>query len=81
MSQTEFTEERIAVAMAEAGARVCPGYGHCFALPNRIEDVRETCTATGWCKVGWIIGEGGRETWEVWQEVRTGRVMLIARGA
>jgi hypothetical protein len=77
MSETELTEEMITAAMAQAESRVCPGYSHCFALPHRLEDVRATCTAKGRCKVGWIIGEGGRDSWEVWVAVRTGRVMLI----
>ncbi len=35
--------------------------------------------AMGRCKVGWIVSRGGRESWDVWLEVSTGLVKLIAR--
>jgi hypothetical protein len=41
--------------------------------------LRETCTAKGRCKVGWIVSKGGRESWDVWLEVSTGLVKLIAQ--
>jgi hypothetical protein len=49
----------------------------CYAFPDRLEDARETCTPKGRCKVGWIVGRGGRESWDVWLEVSTGLVKLI----
>ena len=77
MTALELTEELIAAAMAKADARVCVGSDRCFALPDRLDDARETCTPKGRCKVGWIVSRGGRESHHVWLEVSTGLVKLI----
>jgi hypothetical protein len=81
--EAELTDEMIAAAMAKADARVCVGSDRCYAFPDRLEDSRETCTLKGRCKVGGtrtvIVSRGGRESWNVWLEVRTGLVKLIAR--
>ena len=79
MLEIKLTEEMIAAAMAKAGARVCVGNARCYAFPDRPEDARETGTPKRRCKVGWIVSKGGRESWNVWLEVRTGLVKLIAR--
>jgi hypothetical protein len=73
----DLTEELIAAAMAKADARVCVGSDRCYAFPDRLEDVRETCAPKDRCKVGWIISRGGRESFDVWLEVATGLVKLI----
>ena len=75
----ELTEEMIAAAMAKADARVCIGNPRCYPFPGRLEDARETCTPKCRCKVGWIVSKGGRESHDVWLEVSTGLVKLIAR--
>jgi hypothetical protein len=77
--EPELTDEMIATAMAKADARVSVGSDRCFALPHRLEDARETCTPKGRCTVGWIVSQGGRESWDVWLEVSTGLVKLIRR--
>jgi hypothetical protein len=64
--------------MAKADDRVCVGSDRCFALPHRPEDAHETCTPKGRCKVGWIVSRGGRESWDVWLQLSTGLVKLIA---
>jgi len=79
MPATELSEERITAAMAKADARVCVGSDRCYAFPHRLDDARETCTPKGRCKVGWIVSKGGRESWNVWLEVSTGLVKLIAQ--
>ena len=78
-SEAELTEELIAAAMAKADARVCVGNDRCYPFPDRPEDARATCTPKGRCKVGWIVSQGGRESWDVWLEVSTGLVKLIAQ--
>jgi len=82
MPQSELTDELIAAAMAKADARVCVGSPRCYAFPDRLEDPRETCTPKGRCKVGGtrrvIVSRGGRESWDVWLELSTGLVKLIA---
>jgi hypothetical protein len=76
----ELTEEIIAAAaMAKADARVCAGSDRCSPFPDRLEDARLTCTPTGRCAVDWVVSQGGRESWDVWFEVRTGLVKLIAQ--
>jgi hypothetical protein len=79
VTNPELTEEMITVAMAKADARVCVGSDRCYAFPDRLDDVRASCTPKGRCKVGWIVSKGGRESWNVWLEVSTGLVKLIAR--
>ena len=59
MSETELTKAMITAAMAKADARVCVGSDRCYAFPNPVEAVRETCTAKGQCRVGWIVSRGG----------------------
>jgi hypothetical protein len=72
MSRVDLTE-------AKAEGRVCVGSDRCFAFPHSLEHARETCTPKGRCRVGWIVSRGGRESWNVWLEVSTGLVKLIAR--
>jgi hypothetical protein len=76
---TDLTEEMIAAAMANADARVCVGSGRCYAFPYPVVEAKKTCTPKGRCKVGWIVSMGGRESWNVWLEVSTELVKLIAR--
>jgi hypothetical protein len=81
--EAELRDEMTAAAMAKADARVCVGSDCCYAFPDRLEDAIQTCTPKGRCKVGGtrrvIVSRGGRESWKVWLEVRTGLVKLIAR--
>jgi hypothetical protein len=77
MTEVELSEELIAAAMAKADARVCVGNARCYPFPDRLEDARESCTSKGRCKVGWIVSNGGRASWDVWLEVSTGLVKLI----
>jgi hypothetical protein len=77
MAEVELTEEKIAAAMAKADKRVCVGSDRRFALPHLLEDARQACAPKGWCKVGWIVARGGRESHDVWLEVSTGLVKLI----
>jgi hypothetical protein len=77
MTEDEPTEVMIVAAMAKADARVCVGFDRCYTFPDRLEDARQTCTPKGRCKVGWIVSRGGRESFDVWLEVRTGLVKLF----
>jgi hypothetical protein len=74
---SELTEEMITAAMAQADTRVCVGNHRCDTLLDRLEDVRASCTPKGRCRVDWIVSKGGRESLDVWLEVRTGLVKLI----
>jgi hypothetical protein len=80
--EIELTDAMIA-AMAKADARVCVGSDRCDAFRDRLDDARRSCTPKGRCTVGGtrrvIIGRGGRESWDVWLEVRTALVKLGTR--
>ena len=74
MADVELAEALITAAMAKADRCVCVGSERCYAFPDRLEDVRETCTPKGRCKIGWMVSRGGRESHDVWLEVGTGLV-------
>jgi hypothetical protein len=65
MPEGELTVALIAAAMTKADRRVCVGSDRCFALPDRLDVVRQTCTPRGRCKVGWIVSRAGARasTW------------------
>jgi hypothetical protein len=65
------------VVVHSTPARVWVGNARCYPFPDRLTDARKPCTPKGRCKVGWIVSRGGRESWDVWLEVRTGLVKLI----
>ena len=73
----ELTETLITAAMAKADRHVCVESDRCFALPHRLEDARATCTPKGRWRVGWLVSQGGPESWGVWLEVSTGLVKRI----
>ena len=64
VTDQELTEEMIAVAMAKAEARVCVGPDRCFTLPSDLDTARARCTPKGRCRVGLIVGGGGRESFD-----------------
>jgi hypothetical protein len=73
----ELTEERIAEAMARAEKVACdPFRARCFAFPDPLKDARASCTPKGRCKIGWIVAEGGRTSYDVWLDLHTGEGRL-----
>ena len=79
MTDPALTDELITAAMAKADDRVCAGADRCYAFPNKLREARPTCTLKGRCNVGWVVRASGRESWDVWLEVSTELVKLIAR--
>ena len=71
-----LTDALITTAMAKADARVCVGNPRCYAFPDRLQDARASCTPKGRCKIGWIIAEGGRTSYDVWLDIHTGEGRL-----
>jgi hypothetical protein len=71
MPEAELTEAMITTAMAKADARVCVGSPRCYPFPDRLEDARASCTPKGRCKVGWILSNSGRDSWDVWLDLHT----------
>ena len=79
MPETEVAEELIATVMARAEARVWIGNPRCYAFPDPLVEAGHSCTPKGRCRVGWILANSGRESWDVWLEVSAGLVKLIPR--
>ena len=76
----ELTEAMIAAAMARAEKVACrPGDDRCYPLPNRLVDARASCTPKGRCRVGWIVANSGRDSWDVWLDRHTGEGRLRRR--
>ena len=65
--------------MAKAETRVCVGSDRCYALASDVESARARCTPKGRCRVGAIISKGGRASHDVWLEVSSGLVKLVAQ--
>jgi hypothetical protein len=77
----ELTEERIAEAMPRAEKVACrPGDGRCLPLPYDVASALATCTPKGRCKVGWVVANAGRDTWDVWLDLHTGEGRLRRQG-
>jgi hypothetical protein len=73
----ELTEDMIAGAMARAEKVACrPGDDRCYSLPYDVESARASCTPKGRCKVGWIVANSGRDSWDVWLDLHTGEGRL-----
>jgi hypothetical protein len=67
----------IAEAMARAEKVACRrGEGRYYAFPDSVEDAGASCTQNGRCRIGWIISDAGRESWDMWLEVHTGEERL-----
>ena len=81
--EAELTDDMIAAAMAKADARVSVGSDRCFAFPTcsrrlvRAARRRGAARSAGTRRV--IVGRGRRESRDVWLEVSTGLVTLIAQ--
>ena len=59
------------------------GDDRCYPLPDRLEDVRASCTPKGQCRVGGtrrvILANSGRDSWDVWLDRETGEGRLQRR--
>jgi hypothetical protein len=74
----KLTQEMVEDGMARAEKVVCRSDDdRCYVFPDVLEDVRASCTPKGRCRLGWIVANSGRDSWDVWLEVRTGPVKLI----
>jgi hypothetical protein len=72
-----LTEEQITEAMARAEKVACrPADHRCYPLPYSAAEAQKTCTPKGRCKVGWIVANAGRESWDVWLDLHTGEGRL-----
>src|SRR5688572_26352028 len=75
MADPELTDELIAEAMARAETVECrPGDDRCYPFPDPVADARASCTPKGWCRIGWIEGNTGRDSWDVCSTCTLARV-------
>jgi hypothetical protein len=68
-------------AFVERALEPCllPGNDRCYAFTDPIEEARASCTPKGRCRIGWIVANSGRESWDVWLDVQTGEGRLRQR--
>ena len=77
MTSPVLTQEKRDDAMARAEQVACaPGDSRCYAFPDPLDDARATCTPKGRCKIGWIVKDGGRTSWDVWLDLHPGEGRL-----
>jgi hypothetical protein len=80
MTAFELCQEMIREALARAEKAACaPGDSRCYASPDPLEDARQSCTPKGRCCIGWIVSNGGRDSWDVWLDIHTGEGRLRRR--
>jgi hypothetical protein len=66
MPDPDLTQEMLDEGMARAEKAACGSLStRCFALPDPLDEARTSCTPKGRCKIGWIIAEGGRTSYDV----------------
>jgi hypothetical protein len=74
MTMPELTEDAIAEGMTPAKKVACrPGDDRCYPFPDPVEMARASGTPPGRCRVGWILANSGRDAWDVWLDLHTGR--------
>jgi hypothetical protein len=44
----------------------------CSALPDDVTSAQPTCTPKGGRKIGWIVANSGRDSWDAWLDLHTG---------
>jgi hypothetical protein len=77
MPDPDLTQEMLDAGMARAEKAACGSFNQrCYAFPDPIEEARKSCTPKGRCKIGWIIAEGGRTSYDVWLDIHTGEGRL-----
>jgi hypothetical protein len=80
MTDLKLTQAMIDDGMARAERAACtPGDGRCYVFPDPLDEARQTCTPKGRCLSGWIVANGGRDSWDVWLDVHSGQGRLRRR--
>ena len=80
MTALALPQVRIAEALARAEKAACPpSNGRCYAFPDPLGEAHKTCTPKGRCSIGWIVSNGGRDSWDVRLDLHTGEGQLTRR--
>lgn len=72
----ELTQTLIAETMERTEARHCPRNERCFVFPHPLEEARARCDAHHRCRVGWMLRDAGRESFEILLDLTTGMARL-----
>jgi hypothetical protein len=43
----------------------------CYGLPFNAAKAFAERTPKGWCLIGWVVRDSGRESWDAWYNVNT----------
>jgi hypothetical protein len=77
MNEPELTDDVIQEAMLRAATAICPPADErCYGFPWGVEQVRASKTSAGWCCIGWVAADIGRQSWDAWDNVTTGEGRL-----
>jgi hypothetical protein len=72
MSEPELTDATIAEAMERAAAAVCPPLDdRCYGLSFGAAEALAKRSPKGWCLIGWVVWDSGRQAWDAWYNVFT----------
>jgi hypothetical protein len=67
-----LTDEVIEAAMVRAERAACPpGDPRCYGFAYSVEESLAKMTPDGWVPIGWVCGNGGRQTWDAWFHLDT----------
>jgi hypothetical protein len=77
VAEPELTQAIVAAAMGRAQNAICPPLDDkCYGLPFDAAQAFAERTPKGWCKIGWVVRDSGREAWDAWYNVLTGEGRL-----
>jgi hypothetical protein len=77
VAEPELTDAIIAEAMERATRAICPALdAWCHGLPFAAAQSLAERTPKGWCLIGWVVRDSGREAWDAWYNVKTGEGRL-----
>jgi hypothetical protein len=77
VGENELTDELINEALLRAEKAICPpGDRRCYGLPYSVDYALEGMRPDGWCPIGWINADSGRQAWTAWYHPQTGEGRL-----
>lgn len=77
VAEPELTQVMVAAAMERAQNVICPPLDDkCYGLPFDAAQALAERTPKGWCLIGWVVRDSGRESWDAWYNVLTGEGRL-----
>jgi hypothetical protein len=69
MSDVTLTDEMINEALLRAEKAICPpGDKRCYGLPYPVDYALGEMRPDGWCPIGWVNADSGRQAWTAWYQ-------------